>query len=99
MAKDDHEYTTGGRTLAPPLEEILKWISEAWSEIPEKQIKNFFLHCGVSSALDGTEDDRIVCLRGERMETGQRLLADANNEDIVYVENEEDEEQLDEMKL
>lgn len=99
MAMDDHEYTGGGRMRAPPLEEILKWIRDAWSEIPEEQIKNSFLHCGVSNALDGSDDDRIVCLRGEGMEEGRRLLAEANNEGIVYVDNEEDEDQLEDNEV
>ncbi len=44
MVKGEHAYKAGGRVRAPALEGILKWISEAWSEIPEEQIKNSFLH-------------------------------------------------------
>lgn len=34
MANDNHEYITSGRMHAPPMEEIVKWINESWSEIP-----------------------------------------------------------------
>lgn len=99
MAKDDHERTAGGRMRPPPLDEILKWINDAWSEIPEEQIKTSFVHCGVSNAVDGSEDGRIVCLRDVEMQEGRRLLAATNNEGIAYIDNEEDEAQMEENEI
>lgn len=65
MATGAHECTASGRWRAPPLEEILKWIREAWFHVSDHQIQNSFLHCGISNATDGSEDNKIVSLRGE----------------------------------
>ena len=31
----------------------------AWAEIPKKMIRNSFKPCGISNAMDGTEDDAV----------------------------------------
>lgn len=32
------------------------WIADAWASIPEELVSRSFKKCGISSALDGTED-------------------------------------------
>ena len=36
-----------------------RWIKEAWAEIPQEMVIKSFKTCGISSALDGTEDDVV----------------------------------------
>ena len=38
---------------------VLRWIKQSWREIPEEMVRKSFLTCGISNALDGTEDDAI----------------------------------------
>ena len=38
---------------------VLRWIDQAWREIPVELITRSFKSCGISDALDGTEDDAV----------------------------------------
>ncbi|CAI7933670.1 unnamed protein product [Closterium sp. NIES-54] len=44
----------------PPPEVVLKWISRAWKAVPADLIKKSFLTCGISNALDGSEDQMVM---------------------------------------
>ncbi|CAI7764689.1 unnamed protein product [Closterium sp. NIES-53] len=44
----------------PPPEVVLKWISRAWKAVPADLIKKSFLTCGISNALDGSEDHLVM---------------------------------------
>ena len=37
----------------------MRWIDQAWREIPVELITRLFMSCGISNALDGTEDDAV----------------------------------------
>ena len=56
MADEIHEFTAGGRQKKPAEELICSWISEAWHEIPREMIVAYFLKCGITHNLDGSED-------------------------------------------
>ena len=36
-----------------------RWVKQSWEEIPEEMVKRSFKTCGISNALDGTEDDAV----------------------------------------
>ena len=38
---------------------MLRWIKRSWSEIPAEMVRKSFKTCGISNALDGTEDDEV----------------------------------------
>ena len=38
---------------------VLRWIDQAWREIPVDLITRSFKSCGINNALDGTEDDLV----------------------------------------
>ncbi|CAI7892280.1 unnamed protein product [Closterium sp. NIES-54] len=50
----------------PPVELTLKWISTAWKSVPKELIQQAFLTCGISNALDGSQDK--LCLQHRRDE-------------------------------
>ena len=52
-------YTEGGGVRAPPLPVISEWIINSWNEIKIETIVKSFKKCGISNALDGTEDDYL----------------------------------------
>ncbi len=61
-------------------------------------IKDSFLVCGVSNALDGSEDDQIHCFKPDGpCSAGRELLAAEmaallNSQEVTVVHNEEDED-------
>ncbi|CAI7875920.1 unnamed protein product [Closterium sp. NIES-54] len=44
----------------PPAELFLKWIDEAWADVPEEMVRKAFLTCGISNAEDGSLDHLIL---------------------------------------
>ena len=52
-------YTPSGKKRAPSKEFVLQWIHKAWQEIPANLVANSVKSCGISNALDGTEDEAV----------------------------------------
>lgn len=59
MVNGPFTYTPSGKKRAPSKELVLQWIQKAWQEIPADLIANSFKCCGISNALDGTEDEAV----------------------------------------
>ncbi|CAI7849341.1 unnamed protein product [Closterium sp. NIES-54] len=51
----------------PPPGVVLKWISRAWKAVPAELIKKSFLTCGISNALDGSEDHLVMAHRRSQL--------------------------------
>ena len=56
-------YTTAGNLKPPPCLLICQWVVKALNSIPQEMIKKSFKMCAISNALDGSEDNQILCLR------------------------------------
>ena len=52
-------YTPSGEKRAPRKELVLQWIHKAWQEIPADLVANSFKSCGISNAMNGTEDEAV----------------------------------------
>lgn len=63
MADDsiEKELTQGGNPRPPPMEQYLQWVVDAWASVSKELIVSSFKTCGISNALDGTEDKLIHC--------------------------------------
>ena len=59
MADGIHELTATERQKKPSEELMYQWIGEAWRDIPREMVARSFLKCGISKALDGSEDDCV----------------------------------------
>ena len=59
MLAGQHSFTAGGRIRKVELDEICRWISDAWDDIPPEMIAKSFRKCCITNALDGTEDEEI----------------------------------------
>ena len=59
MVNGPFTYTPSGKKRAPSKELVLQWIHKAWQEIPADLVANAFKSCGISNALDGTEDEAV----------------------------------------
>lgn len=62
---------------------------------PKTLPKNSFIHCGIKTAVHGSEDTKIFCLKCEWAK-GRRHLS---NDNEIYWGIQEDEEQLEENKV
>ncbi|CAI7845269.1 unnamed protein product [Closterium sp. NIES-54] len=56
-----------GNIKKPPPAVVLKWISRAWKAVPADLIKKAFLTCGISNALDGSEDHMVMAHRRSQL--------------------------------
>lgn len=59
------ERTPSGNLRAPPMNEYLQWIVEAWEALPNELIKKSFKSCGIGNRIDGSEDHFINCFKSD----------------------------------
>jgi len=59
MVNGPFTYTPSGKKRAPSKELVLEWINKVGQEIPADVVAKSFKSCGISNALDGTEDDTM----------------------------------------
>ena len=57
MANGGNGVTKGGNLKRASLYDACQWVLKAWQEISSDTIVYAFKKCGISNALDGTEDD------------------------------------------
>ena len=88
MISGPFEYTPAGKKKAPSRNLVLRWVHEAWREIPAEMVMKSFKSCGISNALDGTEDDELYT-----EETAQEIEDKA--EDNKFETDSEDESDAD----
>ena len=90
MVNGPFTYTPSGKKRAPSKEMVLRWIDRAWKEIPAELIIKSFKSCGITNALDGTEDEAVW--EEEREEEAEDPEDDAiDNEFETESEGEDDE--------
>ena len=63
LANESHELTVHGNMRALPRRQMIEWVLEAWKKLPTDVIIRSFKVCALSTNLDGSEDDQIVCIR------------------------------------
>jgi hypothetical protein len=63
MQEDEREVTAGGNPKAPGMLVYLKWVVDAWNSLPGALIEHSFKTCGLTNALDGSEDGQIHCFK------------------------------------
>ena len=59
VAEGGHSLTTTGKIRRPSIELMCSWIVRAWDMVDQRVIVTSFLKTGISSALDGSEDDAL----------------------------------------
>ena len=53
--------TAGGRRRPPSKDLVMQWVKEAWESLSAEIVRKSFKKCGITSAMDGTEDDQLFC--------------------------------------
>ena len=65
MVSGPKEFTKGGALKRPSLVTVIEWVKEAWNSVPCDMVIKSFKKCGISNAMDGTEDDilfdELIC--------------------------------------
>ena len=54
--------TASGNLRSPSCKVIAQWFLDSWQILSTELIRNSFTSCGLTSALDGNEDDKIHCV-------------------------------------
>lgn len=84
MLHGEKELTDGGNMRSPPLNEWLNWLVLAWESLPQETIVNSFKVCGITNAIDGSEDEQIHCFKANGpIPTGHESLRRAHNERLI----------------
>ena len=59
MVNGPFTYMPSGKKRTLSKELVLQWVNKAWQEIPTELVIRSFKSCGISNALDGTEDEAV----------------------------------------
>ena len=59
MMSGEKTFTPGGQLRAASLVTVCQWVKESWQELSKEMVGRSFKKCGISNALDGTEDDLV----------------------------------------
>lgn len=79
MQSAGNDLTPIGRIKKASITQVFDWILSSWNSVRREVVVKSFLKCGISYAIDGTEDDEIYW--DEESDS---------SEDTSYVEIEED---------
>ncbi|KAG0421722.1 hypothetical protein HPB47_002406 [Ixodes persulcatus] len=75
-----YERTPKGNLRKPSRQDVHNFVSNAWAAVPEDVIRQSFKGCGISTALDGSEDgelhQRLACVRPPSVPHDRGALAD-----------------------
>ena len=63
LAENEHELTAQGNMRAPSRRQMVTWVLEAWKKLPDDLIRKSFNVCALSSSLDGSEDNELMCVK------------------------------------
>ena len=59
MMSGEKTFTPGGQLRAASLVTVCQRVKESWQELSKEMVERSFKKCGISNALDGTEDDLV----------------------------------------
>uniref|UniRef100_A0A914DMW1 DDE-1 domain-containing protein n=1 Tax=Acrobeloides nanus TaxID=290746 RepID=A0A914DMW1_9BILA len=74
MMHGNKTTTLDGNTKAPSMNIYLNWIVEAWKGLSNECIAKSFKACGITNAVDGSEDDEIHCFKANGAIPSGRIL-------------------------
>jgi hypothetical protein len=70
----EHETSSNGNLGPLSMNIFLNWIMRSWHGIPDASIIQTFKSCGVTSAVDGSEDAQILLFKQNKSSDGVALL-------------------------
>jgi len=99
MNEADKDYTPSGKIKRPSYSLVANWVKESWDAIDPTMIMRSFKCCGVSNAMNGTEDGLIfdfnkvqkVNNKGRGIEEKDESNEESSDSDHETDDNNEDE--------
>ena len=94
MINNPHQFTPAGHIRKPSYSTLAQWVGESWNEVNSHIIRKAFKCCGISVAMDGSEDDLVFDYEalGEDLENvNEESIEELNANDISGEEYEETE--------
>ncbi|CAB4405818.1 unnamed protein product [Rhizophagus irregularis] len=82
MISNIHAFTPAGKIKRPSYSTVATWVKESWDEVNENLIQRSFKSCGISTNIDGSEDDCIF---------DHDSLLNRDNEVLKNLDNSTDE--------
>lgn len=86
MIHGEKTYTEAGNTRAPSMDTYLQWIVDAWEQLPKELIIKSFKGCGLTNALDGSEDALIHCFKPDGPIPSEPELLQQKREDAQFAQ-------------
>ena len=81
MAAGNHDLT---RMQRPTITRVCEWVKTSWQSAKDETVVRSFKNCGISNALDGSEDD-ILCEQCEDSDT-------SDSEELSFINVDSSEE-------
>ena len=88
-------YHDRRKVRKPTLGEVCSWVIKAWNGVKPEMIIKSFKKCGISNAMDGTEDDAIFELSDSSSSSDdddEELAGIAKELTLVDISDKSDEE-------
>ncbi|XP_077109885.1 uncharacterized protein LOC143766246 isoform X2 [Ranitomeya variabilis] len=82
MSSDQARLTKVGNLMNPDIELIAKWVRDAWEDIPEDMVERAFKKCGISNAMDGSENSALY-----ENDSSDGDVCELSDDDNVYADN------------
>ena len=57
MISNIHTFTPSRKIKRPSYSTVATWVKDSWDDVSEDLIKRSFKSCGISTNVDGSEDD------------------------------------------
>ena len=92
MQDADSNLTPTGKVRKPTLGEVCSWVIKAWNGVKPEVIIKSFKKCGISNAMDGTEDNAIFEQSDSSDDNDKELANIAEGLTPVDISDESDEE-------
>ena len=92
MQDAESTLTPTGKVRKPTLGEVCNWVIKAWNGVKPEFIIKSFKKCGISNAMDGTENDAIFELSDFSDDDDEELAGIAEELTLVDISDESDEE-------
>ena len=80
--------TKGGNLQKPDITLICQWVIDVWASIPSEMIVKAFLKCGISNAMDGSQDEAVYEEDDDEVE--EDVTTHDDDENNIYKDDGED---------
>lgn len=92
-----HNRTPSGNLRAPSRRQLVQWVIAAWGQISNDMVREAHKTCGLTTSLEGEEDEKITCLRRDE---GRRFLGEARAaavaDEVETSSSSDDDDRIDE---